>query len=68
MLINKFPYFGILDTTNSNITVADMLSRDFSTITTKLSQLQHEILPPPIEFLELEPNNSLKQQVHYLVT
>ena len=41
-----------------------MLSREFSQITNKMCQLQHKTLPPHIEFIELQSNNSLNQ-IHY---
>ena len=46
--------------------VADMLSRDFSTINNKTCQLQHKTLPPHIDFLQLKNDNILKP-IHYLI-
>ena len=38
-----------------------MISRDFSSIANKTCQLRHKTLPPHIEFVQLKPNNTLKQ-------
>ena len=63
MLLNKFSNLQII---HSAGTVADMLSRDFSTIINKTCQLQYETLPPHIDFLQLKNDNILKP-IHYLV-
>ena len=51
---------------STNLTVADMLSRDFSTINNKTCQLQHKTFPPHIDFLQLKNDNILKP-IHYLI-
>ena len=61
MLFTKFSNLQIIHTVGTNFTVADMLSRAFSTITKKMCQLQHKTLPPHIEFTQLKPNNSLEK-------
>ena len=66
MLLTKFSKLQIIHTAGTNLTVADMLSRDFSTINTKTCQLHHKTLPPHIDFLQLKQNNILKP-IHYLV-
>ena len=66
MLLTKFSNLQIIHPAGTNLTVADMLSRDFSTINTKTCQLQHKTLPPHIDFLQLKHNNILKP-IHYLV-
>ena len=43
-----------------------MLSRDFSSINSTSSQLKHKTLPPHIQFVQLNPNNTL-EETHYLV-
>ena len=65
MLITKFSNLQIIHTAGTNLTVANMLSRDFSTINTKICQLLHKTLPPHIDFLQLK-NNILKP-IHHLV-
>ena len=66
MLLTKFSNLQLIHTAGTNLTVADMLSRDFSTINAKTYQLQHKTLPPHIDFLQLKQNNILKP-IHYLV-
>ena len=66
MLLTKFSNLQIFHTTGTNLTVADMLSRDFSTINNKTCQLQHKTLPPHIDFLQLKNDNILKP-IHYLI-
>ena len=66
MLLTKFSNLQIIHTAGTNLTVADMLSRDFSTINTQTCQLQHKTLPPHIDFLQLK-NNNILQPIHYLV-
>ena len=66
MLLTKFSNLQIIHTAGTNRTVADMLSRDFSTINAKTCQLHHKTLPPHIDFLQLKQNNILKP-IHYLV-
>ena len=56
----------LVHTAGTTLTVADMLSRDFSQITNKRFQLQPKTLPSLIDLNQLKPNNSLKQ-IHYLV-
>ena len=51
MLVTKFSNLQIIHTAGTNLTVADMLGRDFSTINTKTCQHQHKTLPPYIDFL-----------------
>ena len=43
-----------------------MLNREFSQLTNKMCQLQHKTLPPHIQFMQLKPDNALKQ-LNYLV-
>ena len=66
MLLTKFSNLQIIHTAVTNLTVADMLSEDFSTINAKTCQLQHKTLPPHIDFLQLKQYNILKP-IHYLV-
>ena len=66
MLLTKFSNRQIIHTGGTILTVADMLSQDFLHFTTKVCHLQHNTLPPHIEFIQLKSNNSLKQ-IHYLV-
>ena len=66
MLLTKFSNLQIIHTAGTNLTVADMLSRDFSTINNKTCQLQHKTLPPHIDFLQLKNDNILKPN-HYLI-
>ena len=65
-LLTNFSNFQIIRTAGTNLTVADMLSRDFSTNKNKTCQLHSKTLPPPIDFLQLKHNNILKPP-HYLV-
>ena len=55
-LLTKFTNLQIVHTTETNLSVADMLSRDFSQITNKICQLQHQKLPPHNNFIQLKPN------------
>ena len=66
MLLTKFSNLQIFHTAGTNLTVADMLSKGFSTINTKTCQLQHKTLPPHIDFLQLK-NNKLLKPIHYLI-
>ena len=66
MLLTKFSKLQIIHTAGTNLTVADMLSRDLSTINNKTCQRQHKTLPPHIDFLQLKNDNILKP-IHYLV-
>ena len=66
MLLPKVSNLQIIHTAGTNLTVADMLSRDFSTINNKTCQLQHKTLPPHIDILQLKNNNFLKP-IHYLI-
>ena len=66
MLSTKVSNLQIIHTAGTNLTVADMLSRDFSTINNKTCQLQHKTLPPHFDFLQLKNNNFLKP-IHYLI-
>ena len=66
MLLTKFSNLQIIHTAGTNLTVADMLSRDFSTINAKTCQLHHKTLPPHIDFSQLKQNNILKP-IQYLV-
>ena len=65
MILTKFSNLQIIHTAGTNLTVADILSRDFSTIN-KTCQLQHKILPPHIDFLQLK-NDKILKPIHYLV-
>ena len=66
MLLTKFSNLRIVHTAGTNLPVADMLSRDFSSINSTSPQLKHKTLPPHIEFVQLNPNNTL-EETHYLV-
>ena len=66
MFLTKFSNRQIIHTAGTNITVADMLSRDFSNITNKTFQLPHKTLPPHVDFLQLKHKNALKP-IHYFV-
>ena len=66
MLNTKFSTLQIIHTAATNPPVAEMLSRDFSTITNTTCHLQHKALPLHIDFLQIKPNNYLKL-IHYLV-
>ena len=66
MLLTKFSNLRIVHTAGTNLPVADMLSRDFSSINSASSQLKHKTLPPHIQFAQLNPNNTL-EEIHYLV-
>ena len=61
MLLTKFSNLPVIHTAGTNLTVSDMLSRDFSHITKEMSQLQHKTLPPHIELMQLKPNIALNQ-------
>ena len=65
-LSTKFSNLQIIHTAGRNITVADMLCRDFSQITSKMCQIHHTTLPPHIDFVQVKLNYSLKQ-IHYQV-
>ena len=54
MLLTKFSNLQIILTAGTNFTVADMLSRDFSTIIIKKCQLQHKTLPSHVDFLQIK--------------
>ena len=64
MLLTKFSNLQIIHTAGTNLTVADMLSIDFSTINNKTCQLQHKTLPPHIDFLQLK-NDIILKPIHY---
>ena len=66
MLLTKFFTLQIIHTAGTNLTVADMLSRDFSTINTKACQLQHKTLPPHFDFLQLK-NDNISKPIYSLV-
>ena len=66
MLLTKFSNLQIIHTAGTNLTVADMVSRYFSTINTKTCHFQHKTLPPHIDFLQLKQSNILKP-IHCLV-
>ena len=66
MLLTKFSNLRIVHTAGTNLPVADMLSRDFSSINSASSQLKHKTLPPHIQFAQINPNNTL-EEIHYLV-
>ena len=66
ILITKFSNLRILHTAGKNLSVADMLSRDFSKLHVENHQLTHKTLPPQIHFAKLTPDNSI-QPTHYLI-
>ena len=66
MLLTKFSNLRIVHTAGTKLPVADMLSRDFSSINSASSQLKNKTLPPHIQFAQLNPNNTL-EEIHYLV-
>ena len=66
MVLTKFSNLQINHSAGTNLTVADMLSTDYSTINKKTCQLQHKTLPPHIDFLQLKNDNILKP-IHYFV-
>ena len=51
MLLTKFSDLRIVHTAGTNLPVADMLSRDFSSINSSSSQLKHKTFPPHIQFV-----------------
>ena len=57
-----------MHTAGTNLVIANLLSRNFSTMSAKKYQLQLETVSvrPLIELAELQLDNSLKQ-IHYLV-
>ena len=61
MILTKFSNLQIVHTAGTHLSIADILSRDFSEIIKKMCQLQHKCLPPHIEFIQLKPKNSVKQ-------
>ena len=61
MLLIKFSNLQIIHTAGTNLTNDDMLSRDFSTVNYKTCQLQHEKVPPHIDFLQLKNDNISNQ-------
>ena len=54
MLLTKIFNLQNNHTAGTNLTVADMLSRDCSTINNKTCQLQHNTLPPHMMFFNLK--------------
>ena len=66
MILTKFTHLKIVHTAGKNLSIADMLSRDFSSLTNSQCQIEHKNLPPQIEFTQLSSTNSLTP-VHYLV-
>ena len=66
MLLTKFSNLQHIHTAGTNITIADMLSRDFPTINNETCHFQHKTLPPRIDFLQLKNDNILKP-IHYLI-
>ena len=66
MILTKFTHLKIIHTAGKNLSVADMLSRDFSNLTNSQCQIQHKTLPPQIEFAQMKKNNIINP-VHYLV-
>ena len=54
-----------MHTGGTNLAVADMLSRNFSSINSNICELQHKTLPHT-EFAQRTPNNTLTE-IHYLV-
>ena len=52
MLLTKFFNLRIIHTAGTILAVADMLIRDFSSINFNSCLLQHETLPPHIEFAQ----------------
>ena len=65
MQLTKFSKLKIIHTPGKNLSVADMLSRSFTTAELRLNQLKHKKLPPQIDFALLQ-NGTLKP-VHYLI-
>ena len=65
MQSTKFSKLKIIHTPGKNLTVADMLSRTFTTEQLQVHQLRHKQLPPQIDF-SIMKDNQLKP-VHYLV-
>ena len=58
MLSTNILNLQIFHSASTNLTVADMLRRDFLTITIKMCQiLQHKTFPPHIEFIQLQTDN-----------
>ena len=66
MCLKKFSNLQNIHTAGTNLTVADMLCRHFSEVTNKVCHLHRKTLPPHNEFMQLKPDNALKQN-HYLV-
>ena len=66
MIFTRFPNLRIIHTAGTNLAVADILSRDFSSINSQEVQIKHKTLPPQIEFARMQPDNTIKQ-THYLV-
>ena len=61
MLSTNFSKLRLIHTTGTNSAVADTLSRYFSKVTGNTCQLIYQILPPHIEVLQFQPDDSLKQ-------
>ena len=58
MVLTNFSNLRIIHTAGTSLTVSDTLSRDFTTITNKTCQIQLTKLPPHIDFILLNLNNS----------
>ena len=54
MQLTKFSKSKIIHTSGKHSTVADMLSRSFPNTELQLNQLEHEQLPPQIDFAILQ--------------
>ena len=65
MQLTKFSKLKIIQTSGKNLTVADMISRNFTKEQLQIHQLRHKQLPPQIDF-SIMKDNQLKP-VHYLV-
>ena len=65
MQLTKFSKLKIIHTPGKNLSVADLLSRSFTTEGLQINQLKHKHLLPHIDFTILQ-NNKLKP-VHYLI-
>ena len=61
MLLTRISELRFVHTTGTHLSVADMLSGDFSKFFADTCQLKHEAILLLVEFLELQPDKSLKQ-------
>ena len=58
MILTKFTHLKIVHTAGKNLSIADMLSRDFSSLTNSQGQIQLKTLPPQIESTQLSSTNN----------